>query len=115
MRNDCEKTITKEQEQEIRDQAKILFNIDVYDTDTIVPGGVTVDGREDALNAKLSEFSSVKLVITDRLHGILFCAITGTQCIVINSRSPKVRGCYEWIEHLDYICLVDDIKQISSV
>ena len=114
LRNDCEKTITKEQEQEIRNQAKILFNIGVCDTDTIVPGGVTVDDREAALKAKLSEFSSAELVITDRLHGMLFCAITGTPCIVINSKSPKVRGCYEWIEHLDYICLVDDVKQISS-
>ena len=60
------------------------------------------------------EFAGAKLVITDRLHGMVFCAITGTPCIVVDSKSPKVRGCYEWIKNLDYIRFVDDTAQISE-
>lgn len=53
-------------------------------------------------------------MITDRLHGMIFCAITGTPCVVINSKSPKVRDCYEWIKDLDYIQFCDDIDNLSA-
>ena len=45
---------------------------------------------------------------------MIFCAITGTPCIVVNSRSPKVRGCYEWIRHLDYIRFIDDPAALAA-
>ena len=60
-------------------------------------------------------FRHTELVITDRLHGMIFSAITGTPCIVINSKSPKVRGCYEWIRHLDYIQFCDDVSRIKDI
>ena len=112
LRKDCEKTITEIEEQEIRNAAKILFGDDVLDTDMVVSGGVPAYKREMELHEKFDEFSKAGLVITDRLHGMIFCAITGTPCIVINSKSPKVRGCYEWIKHLDYVRFVDDVTNI---
>lgn len=112
LRGDCEKTRTEEQEQIIRKQAAELFGDDVRDTDMVEKGRITVAQREAALNAKFDEFSGVELVITDRLHGMIFCAITGTPCIVVDSKSPKVRGCYEWIKDLDYIRFADDVSQI---
>lgn len=114
LRGDCEKTRTEEQEQVLRQQAAKLFGNAVSDTDMVVDGSVTVKQRETALQAKFDEFSAAELVITDRLHGMIFCAITGTPCIVVDSKSPKVRGCYEWIKGLDYIRFVDDVAQISE-
>lgn len=75
---------------------------------------VSPSEREEALERKFAQFSSAKLVITDRLHGMIFCAITGTPCIVVDSKSPKLRGCYEWIKHLDYIRFADDVSQITK-
>lgn len=103
LRGDCERTRTEEQEQKIHDQAAKLFGSDVTVTDMMVEGGIPVEQRETALQKKFMEFSGAELVITDRLHGMVFCAITGTPCVVVDSKSPKVRGCYEWIKHLDYI------------
>lgn len=114
LRNDCEKTRTVEQEKLLRQQMAELFCEDVVDTDMILEGCVSVAQRETALQAKFDEFSSAELVITDRLHGMIFCAITGTSCIVIDSKSPKVRGCYVWIKDLDYIRFVDDISQVTE-
>lgn len=114
LRSDCEKTRTAEQEQIIRSQAAELFGAAVMDTDMVVPERVTVDKRESALRAKFNEFAGVELVVTDRLHGMIFCAITGTPCVVIDSKSPKVRGCYEWIKHLDYIRFAADVSQIAT-
>ena len=54
------------------------------------------------------------MVITDRLHGMIFCAITETNCIVLDSKSPKLRGCYEWISHLGYIRFVSNTDELES-
>ena len=114
LRNDRERTRSENQDTLIRRQAAALFGNDVADTDTVVPGHISPEQREQALAAKFDEFAQAELVITDRLHGMIFCAITGTPCIVVNSRSPKVRGCYEWIHHLDYIRFVDDPADLAA-
>lgn len=114
LRGDCEKTRTGEQEQIVRQQAAELFGDAVSDTDMIVKGCVPVSQREEVLQGKFDQFSGAELVITDRLHGMIFCAISGTPCIVIDSKSPKVRGCYEWIKDLDYIRFADDVSQITE-
>ena len=115
LRSDCEKTRTDEQETILRHQLRMLFGDDVQSTDMIVPHRVPISSRHDVIHAKLNEFSRAKLVVTDRLHGMVFCAITGTPCIVLDSKSPKVRGCYEWIRHLEYIRFADDVSEIASV
>ena len=115
LRGDCEKTRTEEQEQIVRAQAAELFGDAITDTDMVEKHGVSVKQREEFLQAKFAEFASAELVITDRLHGMIFCAITGTPCIVIDSKSPKVRGCYEWIRHLDYIKFADSPEEIARL
>ena len=64
---------------------------------------------------KLEEFASSEIVVTDRLHGMIFAALTETPCIVVNSMSHKLRGCYEWIKSLDYIRFVEDFDLIPAV
>ena len=46
---------------------------------------------------------------------MIFAAITETPCIVVNSLSPKIRGCYEWLKELDYIGFAEDIETIPSL
>lgn len=58
---------------------------------------------------KFKDFQKSKLVITDRLHGMVFCAISGTPCIAFSNYNHKVKGTYDWIKDLDYIKYVDNI------
>lgn len=115
LRGDCEKTRTAEQEHVVRIQVAELFGDAVRDTDMVVPYGISVAQRETQLQTKFAEFTSAELVVTDRLHGMIFCAVTGTPCIVIDSKSPKVRGCHEWIKHLDYIKFADSPAEIAEL
>lgn len=64
---------------------------------------------------KLEEFASSRLVITDRLHAMIFAAITETPCIVFDNVSCKISGTYEWIKYLDYIKYVYDAGNIDYV
>ena len=114
MRDDRERTITKEEVLLLNSKLKNIFGNDISYIDTHVINDIARENRENALLKKLLEFASASLVITDRLHGMIFCAITGTPCIVINSKSPKVKGCYEWIKDLGYIHFVDNINEIEK-
>lgn len=113
LRSDCEKTIFEDEEVLLVDKMHRLFGERVIYSDTCSEKSVSVHKREEFLEKKLDEFRRSELVITDRLHGMVFSAITGTPCIVINSKSPKVKGCYEWIKHLDYISFCDDIRNVE--
>ena len=114
LRNDIEKTLTEVNQEYIETVCKELFDGDVNYTDMIAAKPVNPSHREAEIFKKFDQFSSAQLVITDRLHGMVFCAITGTPCLVINSLSPKVKGCYEWIKELPYIRFVDDLKNLKE-
>lgn len=115
LRDDDEAVLTDENKDKIKIIADVIFEKKVIYSDTVIDYPVSVVERRNELIKKLFAFSSSQLVITDRLHGMLFAAITGTNCIVLDSISPKLRGCYEWIKHLDYIRFIDDVTQIESV
>ena len=69
--------------------------------------------REAALREKWTQLAGAALVITDRLHGMIFSALTETPCIALDSKSPKLRGCYEWMRKLDYITFADSPADIG--
>lgn len=47
----------------------------------------------------LQTFSKQELIITDRLHGMIFSAITGTPCIALDNQNKKVSGVHRlWLE-----------------
>lgn len=115
LRSDREKTRTDEAENMIRGQVEAVFGSSVRELDMVLPYSVPVENRDEELEKQYDAFRHAELVITDRLHGMIFCAITGTPCIVINSKSPKVRGCYEWIKDLPYIQFCDDVSQIAEI
>jgi pyruvyl transferase EpsI len=83
-------------------------------TDTVLEEHISFSDRSTALHNIFEQFTKSQLVITDRLHGMMFAAITGTPCIAMNNKSGKVKGCYKTIQHLSYIKIVEDHKDIPS-
>lgn len=83
---------------------------DYFEYDTVIKESVFREQRADKLNQMFEEFKKSSIVITDRLHGMVFCAITKTPCIVTKSLDHKVTGTYEWIKDLNYVRLVDNLE-----
>jgi len=81
-------------------------------TDTVIDNPISIKERGIALDSKLNEFRSAKLVITDRLHGMFFAAVTGTPCIAFDNISGKIKGCYQWIKKLGYIQMNDNPSEL---
>lgn len=71
--------------------------------------------RKKAVASMVEKVSGFKYVITDRLHCMLLCAITGTPCIAFDNLTKKVSGVYEWIKNNHYIHVLNDINQIGQL
>ena len=69
--------------------------------------------REKYLMEILSQFRRAQLIVTDRLHGMLFAAITETPCVVTGNCNHKVRATFEWIRDLTYIKYAYDPEMIG--
>lgn len=112
-REDKECVLSRQEQEEIMDVLKEMNgSIDRFtmiNAEFIVP-----ESRVKSVIAKLEIIASKKLVITDRLHAMLFSAITATPCIAMNNKSGKVQGGYQWIEHLPYIRFVQRADQIPE-
>lgn len=113
-RNDVEKVLNESEREKIYMYAKRLSD-DVYYTDTQLKYHVNIRNREKTLRTFMRDLSKNRLVITDRLHGMVFCAITKTPCIVMSNYNHKVNGVYQWINSLKFIYFAKDLYNIEEV
>ncbi|OON96408.1 MAG: hypothetical protein ATN32_00940 [Candidatus Epulonipiscium fishelsonii] len=114
LRNDRESILNEEKKILLIKLCKKFFD-KVIITDTAVNKIIYKSIREDELNYKWKQFQTAKLIITDRIHGMIFAAITGTPCIALDNYNYKVKGTYECIKNLDYIKYVDNINQVENI
>ncbi len=108
IRSDKE-SVLGDKKKELIKKLKNKYN-EVFVYDTVINRKVLKENREKELMDMFNKFRNSKLVITDRLHGMVFSAITKTPCIVTKSLDHKVIGTYEWIKNLNYIKLVEDLS-----
>lgn len=116
MRSDLEKNVTDEQLAEIQQILKIHYpNEQMNKIDTVVPYMVSEGMRKKEVKNKLEQFKKAKLIITDRLHGMIFATITATPCIAFGNSNGKVKNVYGWLKHNEYIKYVNDIDEFKSI
>ena len=115
LRSDLERTMQPTEYSVLRETVEELFKNCTTFLDMEQHRAIPISARDSALEKQFDAFRRAELVITDRLHGMLFCAISGTPCIVLNSKSPKVLGCYAWIKDLPYIRFCDDAGKIAQI
>lgn len=103
MRHDHEKVISDENLVWISSHLEKTFGM-VTITDMIADTDpANIKEANDAVIKKLDEFSKAELIITDRLHGMIFAALAGTPCVAINNSNKKVEAVYTWIKNNSYI------------
>ena len=112
--SDKEKKMTDNDRSKIQDYL-IENNFSFRTSDMYSDVPVTKDNRVELVRKKMQEFSESELVITDRLHGMVFAALTGTPCIVFSNNHHKVQATYDWISYLPYIKLVNDYENAISL
>lgn len=104
-RTDAEKQLSEQNEQRILKYIKgTSKNIEYVDTDQGGERVASTDSGFKKVDKLLNQYTSSELVITDRLHGMIFAAITGTPCIVLSNSNHKIEETYNsWLHDCNYI------------
>ena len=113
LRNDGEKSLEDEDKMKLIKEISELYG-DVLISDTCIEN-FQAENKYKLLFDKVDEIASKKIVITDRLHGMIFCYITKTPCIVMPNSNHNILMTYEnWLGDCNYIQLIDkfDLNKI---
>lgn len=113
LRNDKESTLTALSRKQVENLLRQKYDL-VKQTDTAVDHTVDKSHRKQELEQKWEEFSSAELVVTDRLHGLIFSVITDTPCIVFPNFNTKVTSACKELEPLARIQMVHSTEQLDT-
>lgn len=109
LRNDIEKKDSSDISQAISNWCTIN-DIEVIVSDTMKPelGNNAFENRETYLKEMILEIVNSKVVVTDRLHGMILSYLTGTPCLALNNSYGKVEKTYtSWLSKNEYIDFFD--------
>lgn len=99
IRQDKEKTIGDDVINEVERLVKRRFGVgDIVYSDMHTPENQATNSHRAIVMNKLKEYRSASIVVTDRLHGMIFALLTNTPCIVLGSQTYKTSGVFEWIK-----------------
>ena len=110
-RKDLERVISQVDKEILKVYLK-QQKISCKEISTVQDYGINRFSRQDQLNKIWYEFVSASLVITDRLHGMIFAAINGTPCLALDNVSKKVSGVYELISQLGFIKICSSVDDV---
>lgn len=105
LRRDREMHLSDTESEKIKSILLDRYN-DVEFTDTV---DVTLDECKpeniaDTLERFWARLRTKKVVVTDRLHCMIFCAITKTPCVVFDNSNNKTSGVFNsWLKDYGYI------------
>lgn len=114
IRNDKESSWGMEYLPQIKEKC-LLKNKKVEVTDTVIGKNVTLNEYQKMLEVKFKKIASSELMITDRLHGVIFAAITKTPCIAIDNFNYKIRGMCEWLKEFKNIKYVQNYEELEKI
>ena len=113
LRSDKEKAIKEGYRRKLITKLQQKYgNITYQDTQV---DGVSKSNRYDKLRNIIDLFRQHELVVTDRLHGMILCFVTGTPALVLDNSNHKISACYEWIKDCGYIKLLSSLEDVDSL
>ena len=112
LRDDKERALTKQEKADIINIVRQKYSkVEKLDT---VGEKMTRETRREGLRRFFDRLGTTELVVTDRLHGMIFCALEGIPCIALDNSYQKVLGAYTWLESLDYVQYITNVKELSK-
>jgi len=106
LREDKEKKLTVKQNNELISIITSNYNSHSYRDTHIGTDFMSLKNRTGELFSIWDDFKKAEVVITDRLHGMIFCFITNTPAIVLLNNNHKVQSSYKWIQSSKNIYLI---------
>lgn len=115
LRADREQVRDKDVEEAINEYVT-RNSLSVGYTSTITKHAIPIWLRKILINRKIHEFEKYELVITDRLHGMIYAYLAGTRCIAIDNKTHKVSGVFnQWIAPFEAINVLSEKSSVSEL
>lgn len=115
MRSDIEKSLTDEDTSKMLDVVKAKYpENEIRFTDTVISHNVQIPERLCEVQKKLEEFAHARLIITDRLHGMVFALLSKTPCVAMGNINGKVKAVYQWFTDCPYIKYINSMSDLTS-
>ena len=112
LRSDKEKAVTEQDKEKIVSVLRKKYTR-ITELDT-VGEKKTRETRREGLKEFFDQLCRAEIVVTDRLHGMIFCALNGVPCIALDNSYHKVSGAYEWLKPLEYIHYIKDVSELDK-
>ena len=112
-RTDLERIVSQDELSRLKDYLK-QHNLSFRENSTVKDYGVDRNFRQLELEKIWMDFASAQLVITDRLHGMIFALINGTPCLALDNVSKKVSGVYELISDINSVKICSDMNEVIT-
>lgn len=117
VRKDKEGIVSKEDSKTIKGILE-RNELAIQYTDTVlsyIPYITNENLRKKLVVKKIDQFASSKLIITDRLHGLIFSVITNTPCIVFGNYNHKIISTYQtWLKDVPYIRFAKKAEEVET-
>jgi len=116
IRSDGESNLSSAEKSDLLKTLKNQYNGSIRFGDTHIDNSnMSWEVRLAELENIWQRFRSAKVIVTDRLHGMIFAAITGSPCVVLTNSNHKIKQTYlNWLSHLPHIVLVER-EDVSNV
>ncbi len=116
LRGDKESGLSEEERKKASEYLSSRFE-KLVDHDNMSDAPCDESNRMEVLQEALEAIASSKVVLTDRLHGMIFCAITGTPCIVLNLNKGyhKIGAAFDWVRDLPYIRMTESLDEALEI
>jgi pyruvyl transferase EpsI len=114
-RSDKEKQLNSGEQDQIIELLKTQFQR-FTQSDTVIDKWYTdLSERQSDLDQLLDNIASHRVVITDRLHGMIFAYITNTPCIVLENSNHKIKATYDtWLKGNASIRRITTARELPS-
>lgn len=88
--------------------------IKTHAVSTLAKSNVYLSNRIQNVSELIHTFTQAEVVVTDRLHAMIFCAITQTPCVAFDNLSGKISSTYrDWLQETDYITMCENPNDLE--
>ena len=81
----------------------------------MVKSPLSLKNRKKELSRVFADFAEGKVLVTDRLHAMLFSVLSGTPCIALDNKTGKVFGVADWLKDTGMVILADSSDQVLEI
>lgn len=114
LRSDHEQQLTAKDREIIQKELRNLGEKTREITTSVDIPYITSDMRPTVVLSKINEISELELLVTDRLHAMIFAALGRTPCIVFNTTNKKTEGVAKWLSFCRNIKFVGSVSEFAE-